>query len=112
MGTTTRVTRGEMIAADLRAAALNDMDRQKLSDRVHRYNAEGIEDLKSSSGGARPLTVRDYRHARMGRVSVSMRAGTSKSADTESTECIPSCTEQRSWRSARAVHRSRSVRFP
>ena len=29
------------------AAALNGMDRQTLSDRVHRYNAEGIEGLKA-----------------------------------------------------------------
>ena len=29
------------------AAALNGMDRQTLSDWVHRYNAEGIEGLKS-----------------------------------------------------------------
>src|SRR5208337_135878 len=41
------------------AAALNGMDRQTLSDWVHRYNAEGIEGLKSrkSPGRVAFLTV-------------------------------------------------------
>jgi transposase len=38
------------------AAALNGMDRQTLSDWVHRYNAEGVEGLKSrKSPGREPL---------------------------------------------------------
>ncbi len=38
------------------AAALNGMDRQTLSDWVHRYNAEGIDGLKSrKSPGRQPL---------------------------------------------------------
>jgi transposase len=38
------------------AAALNGMDRQTLSDWVHRYNAEGIEGLKSrKSPGREPF---------------------------------------------------------
>ena len=39
------------------AAALNGMDRQTLRDWVHRYNAAGIEGLKSRrSPGREPLT--------------------------------------------------------
>jgi len=38
------------------AAALNGMDRQTLSDWVHRYNAEGVEGLKSrKSPGREPF---------------------------------------------------------
>ena len=85
MGTAVRVTRGDLTAAGLRAAsakcmdgaqvrrilalalvlegrprseaaALNGMDRQTLSDWVHRYNAEGIEGLKSrKSPGREPF---------------------------------------------------------
>ena len=85
MGTAVKVTRGDVTAADLRAAsarctdgaqvrrilamalvlegrprreaaALNGMDRQTLSDWVHRFNAEGIEGLKSrKSPGRAPL---------------------------------------------------------
>ena len=88
MSTAVRITRGDMTAADLRAAsakcvdgaqvrrilalalvlegrsrseaaALNGMDRQTLSDWVHRYNADGIEGLKSrkSPGRAPFLTA-------------------------------------------------------
>jgi transposase len=82
MGTALRVTRGDLTAADLRAAsakctdgaqvrrilalalvlegrprteaaALNGMDRQTLSDWVHRFNAEGIEGLKSRKSPGR-----------------------------------------------------------
>lgn len=85
MGTAIRVTRGDFTAADLRAASakcpdgaqvrrmlalalvlegrprteaaiLNGMDRQTLSDWVHRFNAEGIEGLKSrKSPGREPF---------------------------------------------------------
>ena len=85
MGMAVRVTRGGITAADLRAAsakctdgaqvrrilamalvlegrprreaaALNGMDRQTLSDWVHRFNAEGIAGLKSrKSPGRTPL---------------------------------------------------------
>ena len=85
MGTAVRVTRGDLTAAGHRAAsakcmdgaqvrrilalalvlecrprseaaALNGMDRQTLSDWVHRYNAEGIEGLKSrKSPGREPF---------------------------------------------------------
>ncbi len=76
MGTAVQVTRNDFTAADLRAASakcadgaqvrrilalalvlegrprteaanLNGMDRQTLSDWVHRFNAAGIEGLKS-----------------------------------------------------------------
>ena len=88
MGRAVRVTRDDFTAADLRAAsakctdgaqvrrilalalvvegrsrteaaALNGMDRQTLSDWVHRFNAEGIEGLKSrkSPGRAPFLTA-------------------------------------------------------
>ena len=88
MGTAVRVTRGDLTSSGLRAAsakctdgaqvrrilavalvlegrprseeaALNGMDRQTLSDWVHRYNAEGIEGLKSrkSPGRVPFLTV-------------------------------------------------------
>lgn len=88
MGVAVRITRGEFSAADLRlasakcgdgaqvrrllavalvlegrprseAASLNGMDRQTLSDWVHRYNTEGIEGLKSrkSPGRAPALTA-------------------------------------------------------
>lgn len=82
MGTAVRVTRGDLTAADLRAAsakstdgaqvrrllalalvlegrrrseaaALNGMDRQTLSDWVHRFNAEGIAGLKSRKSPGR-----------------------------------------------------------
>ena len=85
MGAAVRITRDEFTAAELRgaaakctegaqvrrilalalvlegrrrteAAALNGMDRQTLSDWVHRYNASGIEGLKSrKSPGREPL---------------------------------------------------------
>ncbi len=85
MGTAVRVTRGDLTALELRAAAakckdgaqvrrilalalvlegrprteaaaLNGMDRQTLSDWVHRYNADGIEGLKSrKSPGREPF---------------------------------------------------------
>ena len=85
MGTAVMVTRGDLTAVDLRAASskcsdgaqvrrilalalvlegrprteaatLNGMDRQTLSDWVHRYNAEGIEGLKSrKSPGREPF---------------------------------------------------------
>jgi transposase len=85
MGMAVRVTRDDLTAAALRAAsskcsdgaqvrrilalalvleglprseaaALNGMDRQTLSDWVHRYNAEGIEGLKSrKSPGREPF---------------------------------------------------------
>jgi transposase len=85
MGTAVRVTRGDLTAADLRAAsakctdgaqvrrilalalvlegrprteaaALSGMDRQTLSDWVHRYNADGIDGLKSrKSPGREPF---------------------------------------------------------
>ena len=88
MGAPVRVTRQEFTAADLRlasakcrdgaqvrrllaiamvlegqprsqAASLNGMDRQTLSDWVHRYNAEGIDGLRSrqSPGRAPALTA-------------------------------------------------------
>ena len=88
MGTAVEVTRDELTAAELRlasarcgdgaqvrrilalamvlegrprseAANLNGMDRQTLSDWVHRYNAAGIEGLKSrtSPGRVPVLTV-------------------------------------------------------
>ena len=82
MGRAVRITRGELTAADLRAAsakctdgaqvrrmlalalvlegqsraeaaALNGMDRQTLSDWVHRYNADGIAGLKSRKSPGR-----------------------------------------------------------
>lgn len=82
MGTAVRVTRSDLTSSDLRAAsakcadgaqvrrilavalvlegrrrseaaALNGMDRQTLSDWVHRYNAEGIEGLKSRKSPGR-----------------------------------------------------------
>jgi len=78
MGTAVRVTRGDLTALELRvtaakckdgaqarrilalalvlegrsrteAAALNGMDRQTLSDWVHRYNADGIEGLNNAA---------------------------------------------------------------
>ncbi|MEJ0045813.1 MAG: IS630 family transposase [Rhodospirillales bacterium] len=85
MGMAVKVTRSDLTAADLRvasakctdgaqvrrilalalvlegrprsdAAALNGMDRQTLSDWVHRYNADGIEGLKSrKSPGREPF---------------------------------------------------------
>ena len=85
MGTAVKVTRGDCTAADLRAAsakctngaqvrrilalalvlegrprtaaaALNGMDRQTLSDWVHRFNAGGIDGLKSrKSPGREPF---------------------------------------------------------
>jgi transposase len=85
MGGPVRITRDEFTAADLRvaaakcsdgaqvrrilalalvlegyprseAAALNGMDRQTLSDWVHRYNSEGIDGLKSrKSPGRQPV---------------------------------------------------------
>ena len=88
MGTAVKVTRSELTSAELRlasarcgdgaqvrrmlalamvlegrsrseAASLNGMDRQTLSDWVHRYNAEGIDGLKSrkSPGRAPALTA-------------------------------------------------------
>jgi len=88
MGIAVRVTRDDFTAADLRAASakcvdgaqvrrilalalvlegrsrteaatLNGMDRQTLSDWVHRFNAEGIEGLKSRKSPGREafLTV-------------------------------------------------------
>src|SRR5271170_5641428 len=82
MGTAVRVTRGDLTSSGLRAAsakctdraqvrrilavalvlegrprseaaAVNGMDRQTLSDWVHRYNAEGIEGLKSRKSPGR-----------------------------------------------------------
>lgn len=88
MGTAVRVTRGELTAADLRAASakcgdgaqvrrilamalvlegrrrseaasLNGMDRQTLSDWVHRFNAQGIDGLKSrKSPGREPFLTK------------------------------------------------------
>jgi len=85
MGPAVRVTRGDLTALELRAAAakcadgaqvrrilalalvlegrprteaaaLNGMDRQTLSDCVHRYNADGVEGLKSrKSPGREPF---------------------------------------------------------
>lgn len=85
MGTAVKITRGDFTAADLRAvsakcadgaqvrrllalalvlegrsrteaATLNGMDRQTLSDWVHRFNAEGIDGLKSrKSPGREPF---------------------------------------------------------
>lgn len=85
MGAAVRVTRGDLTATELRAAsaktpdgtqvrrmlalalvlegkprreaaALTGMDRQTLSDWVHRYNADGIEGLKSrKSPGREPF---------------------------------------------------------
>ena len=85
MGTAVRATRGDLTAAELRvasarctdgaqvrrilalalvlegrprteAAALNGMDRQTLSDWVHRYDADGIDGLKSrKSPGREPF---------------------------------------------------------
>jgi len=85
MGTAVRVTRSDLTAAELRAAsvrctdgaqvrrilalalvlegrsrteaaALNGMDRQTLSDWVHRYNADGLDGLKSrKSPGREPF---------------------------------------------------------
>jgi len=85
MGTAVKITRDDFTAAELRAAStkcsdgaqvrrilalalvlegrsrteaasLNGMDRQTLSDWVHRYNAAGIEGLKSrKSPGRAPL---------------------------------------------------------
>ena len=85
MGTAVRVTRADLTAAELRAAsarctdgtqvrrilalalvlegrarteaaALNGMDRQTLSDWVHRYNADGLDGLKSrKSPGREPF---------------------------------------------------------
>lgn len=88
MGTAVRVTRNDLGASELRAASsrctdgaqvrrvlalamvlegrprseaahLNGMDRQTLSDWVHRYNADGIEGLKSrkSPGRVPALTL-------------------------------------------------------
>lgn len=85
MGAPVTITRDEYTAADLRAAsskctdgaqvrrmlalalvlegrtrreaaALNGMDRQTLSDWVHRYNAEGIGGLKSRKALAASLS--------------------------------------------------------
>ena len=82
MGRAVRITRGELTVSDLRAAsarctdgaqvrrmlalalvlegrsrteaaALNGMDRQTLSDWVHRYNADGIAGLKSRKSPGR-----------------------------------------------------------
>jgi transposase len=82
MGTAVKVTRGDLTAADLRAAAskctdgaqvrrilavalvlegrprteaaaLNGMDRQTLRDWVHRYNTDGIDGLKSRKSPGR-----------------------------------------------------------
>lgn len=42
------------------AATLNGMDRQTLRDWVHRYNAEGVEGLKSRrSGGRAPVLTQE-----------------------------------------------------
>jgi len=91
MGTAVRVTRLDLTAAELRAAsakctdgaqvrrilalafvlegrprreaaALNGMDRQTLSDWVHRYNADGIEGLKSrKSPGREPFLTAEQK---------------------------------------------------
>ena len=56
------------------AAALNGMDRQTLSDWVHRYNAEGIDGLKSrKSPGREPFLT--------GQQKVELRALVVKGAD-------------------------------
>ena len=94
MGAAVRVTRGDLTAADLRtasakcadgaqvrrilalalvmegrtrteAAALNGMDRQTLSDWVHRYNAEGIEGLKSRRSPGRMPFLTDAQRAEL-----------------------------------------------
>ena len=39
------------------AASQAGMDRQTLRDRVHRYNAEGIEGLKSGHGPGKPSSL-------------------------------------------------------
>jgi transposase len=91
MGTAVEVTRDDLTPAELRAAsakcaegaqvrrilavalvlegrprteaaALNGMDRQTLRDWVHRYNAEGIEGLKSrKSPGRDPLLTEEQK---------------------------------------------------
>src|SRR5215204_1303920 len=45
------------------AAALNGMDRQTLRDWVHRYNAEGVEGLKSRPRSGRPCALDEGRQA-------------------------------------------------
>lgn len=94
MGAAVRVTRGDLTAADLRAAsakcadgaqvrrilalalvlegrsrsdaaALNGMDRQTLSDWVHRFNAEGIEGLKSRKSPGRAPFLTDAQKAEL-----------------------------------------------
>lgn len=94
MGAAVKVTRVELTAAELRsasarcvdgaqvrrilavalvlegrprteAAALNGMDRQTLSDWVHRYNAEGIEGLKSRKSPGREPYLSDAQKAEL-----------------------------------------------
>jgi transposase len=45
------------------AALLNGMTRQTLRDWVHRYNAEGVEGLRSRTGPGRPPVLTDARMA-------------------------------------------------
>lgn len=47
------------------AAALNGMDRQTLRDWVHRYNAEGIEGLKSRQAPGRPPSLSESQKAEL-----------------------------------------------
>jgi transposase len=47
------------------AAALNGMDRQTLRDWVHRYNAEGIEGLKSRAIPGRPPALSETQMAEL-----------------------------------------------
>lgn len=94
MGTAVRITRVEFTASELRlasarctdgaqvrrilamalvlegrsrseAASLNGMDRQTLSDWVHRYNAEGIEGLKSRKSPGRAALLSEAQKAEL-----------------------------------------------
>ncbi len=94
MGAAVRITRDEFTAAELRsasakcadgaqvrrilalalvlegqprseAASLNGMDRQTLSDWVHRYNAGGIEGLKSRKSPGREPFLTEARKAEL-----------------------------------------------
>ena len=47
------------------AAALNGMDRQTLRDWVHRYNAEGVEGLKSRSSPGRAPALSEQQMAQL-----------------------------------------------
>jgi transposase len=47
------------------AAALNGMDRQTLSDWVHRYNELGVEGLRSGSSSGRPPALTEAQRAEL-----------------------------------------------